>query len=204
MWSPIIYLLWYTESHIKPQRRTPAGRVVNRSQEPSAEKRILGHSRLALLMVSRQAYHDGHTLYYGKNTFTFTLGTLRAFCEDIPRRCLSQMRSVQLVVPFMDRHDTVWRILAGLEALENLEMQMKYPKSIVRHPNWENCIWGTRGIRRLKRFRITRYNPESCMSGRGSKTSHENTVDAKDQSTEEEIKRYIHFGISQAVTSMNM
>ena len=187
--------------HIKPQRRTPAGRIINRSQELLPEKRTLGHSRLALLMVSRQAYHDGSTLYYGKNTFLFTLVTLRAFCKDIPRRCLSRVRFVQLTVPFMDRHDTVWRMLAGLEALENLEIQMKYPKSTVGRPNWENCIWGTRGIQRLKHFRITRYNPESSMSRRASETSHENAVDARDRSTEEEINRFIRFGVGQSLTS---
>lgn len=187
--------------HLKPPQRTPYGRAINRSQEPSFEKRTLGHSRIALLMASRQAYYDGYTLYYGKNTFLFTRDTLKAFCEDIPRRCLRQVRSLQFMIPFMDQHDTIWRMLAGLEALENLEIWMKYPQSTVRRPNWENCIWGTRGLRRLKRFQITRYEPESKISRRGSKTSHEIAVDAKDRSTEEEIDRYIRYGISQQFTS---
>jgi hypothetical protein len=187
--------------HPKPPQRTPSGRVINRSQEPSAEKRTLGHSRIALLMASRQAYYDGYTLYYGKNTFSFTLDTLKTFCEDIPKRCLCQIRSVKLIIPFMDQHDTIWRMLAGLVALQNLELQMKYPQSTVRRPNWENCIWGTRGLRQLKRFRITRYDPEPMMSRRVSKTSHEMAVDAKDRRTEEEINRYIRFGLSQHSTS---
>ena len=178
----------------KPQKRTPAGRIINRSQEQSAEKRALGHSRLALLMTSRQAYQEGYTLYYGKNTFSFTLKTLRAFCVDIPQRCLSQIRSVQLVVPFMDRHDTIWRTLAGLQSLEDLEIRMRYPTSSVRRLNWENCIWGARGIRRLKRFRIMRYDPEYNVARPESMTPRGIAVHARDRTIEEEINRYAQFG----------
>ena len=141
--TPIVIHRKHFNRHAKPQQRTPSGHVIKRSQEPSAEKRTFGHSRLALLMVSRQAYHDGSTLYYGKNVFSFTLETLKAFSKDVPRRCLSQIRSVQFVIPVMDRHDTLWRILAELEALEILEIRMKYPKSAIRRPNWENCVWGS-------------------------------------------------------------
>ena len=186
--------------HPKPQQKTPAGHIINRSQQPSVEKLTTGHSRIAILMTCRQAYYDGSTLYYGKNTFSFTLKTLRAFCEDIPRRCLSQIRSVIIMVPFMDRHDTIWRTLAGLEALEDLELQMRYPRSTVRRLNWENCIWGARGIRRLKRFRITRYDPESELSRRESVALHETAIDAKDRSAEEEINRYARHGISQPLS----
>ena len=194
--TPIVIHRKQFNRHTQPQQKTPSGHVINRSQETSAEKRTLGHSRLALLMASRQAYHEGFTLYYGKNTFSFTLDTMRALCEDIPRSCLSQIRSVQLVIPFMNRHDTVWRMLAAFEILENLEIQMKYPKSGSRRPNRENCVWGTRRIRRLKQFRITRYDPESEISRRGSKTLHEMAVDAKDRNTEKEISRYMRFGIN--------
>ena len=192
--TPIVIHRKSFNRHTKPQQRTPSGHVIKRSQEPSAEKRTFGHSRLALLMVSRQAYYDGTTLYYGKNTFSFTLETLRAFCEDIPRRCLSQIRSVHFTIPVMDRHDTLWRMLAKLDALENLEIRMKYPKSAIRRPNWENCIWGSQGILRLKQFRITRYDPELESSGQMSKTSHEMAVDAKDRSTEQAVSRFIRFG----------
>ena len=192
--TPIVIHRKLFNRHTAPQQRTPSGRAIKRSEEPSVEKQTFGHSRLALLMASREAYHDGSALYYGNNIFSFTLETLREFCEDVSRRCVSQIRSVQFVIPVMDRHDTLWRMLAELDALEHLEIRMKYPKSAMRRPNWENCIWGSQGIRRLKSFRITRYDPELESLEPRPKTSHELAVDAKDRNTEQAIARYIKHG----------
>lgn len=198
--SPIIIHRKRFNRHPNPARRTQSGHIIDPRQEPSVEKLALGHSRLALLLTSRRAYNEGWKLYYGKNTFSFTLDTFTPFCVEIPTRCQQQIRSIRFVISFKDRNRTVWRMLADLDILENLEIQMKYPISMLRRPKWEHCVWGTRGIRKLKGFQITRSEPG--ISRPGFETSLKMAVQAQDRVTEEEIKNYIRSCDKIARTSL--
>lgn len=148
--------------HVKAQPQIHTGsamtapeQLLHPDEEVSGGELCDGHSRMALLMTCKQAYREGWKIYYGKNTFDFTLHTFRPFCEEIPPRCRNQIRSIRFRMPFRYRHEMIWQMLAGFAKLENLEIQLHRP-STAQYSEWENCWSGVKKIKRLQALQLRR------------------------------------------------
>lgn len=177
--------------HVKAQPQIHTGpamsapeQLLHPNEELSDEEIFFGHSRIALLMTCKQAYGEGWKIYYGKNTFDFTLDTFRPFCEEIPPRCRNQIRSIHFRMPFRYRHELIWQMLAGFAKLEILEIQLHGP-STTQHSEWEKCWSGATKIKRLQNLRLKRLGPLAELNAQGL------GVLEKDREIQDEINAYL-------------
>lgn len=177
--------------HVKTQRQIHTGpsmsapeQLLRPNEEPSDEELCFGHSRIALLMTCKQAYGDGWKIYYGKNTFDFTLDIFKPFCDEVPSRCRNQIRSIHFKMPSRYYHDMIWQMLATFAKLENLEVQLHAP-STAQVSEWENCQSGVKKIKRLQTLRLWR---AGCS---GERILQDLVVLEKDREIQDEINAYL-------------
>ena len=169
----------HPQIHTGPSMSAPE-QLLRPDEGLSGEVLSYGHSRIALLMTCKQAYREGWKVYYGNNTFAFTLDTFRAFYEEIPPRCRNQIRSIHFRMPLRYYHEMIWQMLTKLTKLENLEIQL-HAASTAQHSEWDNCRSGAQKIKRLQALKLSRagYIAERHMPEPG--------VLAKDREVQDEI-----------------
>ena len=169
--------------HTGPAMSAPE-QLLHPEEELSGEELSFGHSRIALLMTCKQAYGEGWKIYYGNNTFDFTLDTFKPFCEEIPPRCRNQIRSIHFRMPFRYRHEMIWQMLARFAKLENLEIQL-HGNSTAQLSEWENCRVGAMKIKRLQALTLRRLGSSAEWN------AQELGVLEKDREVEDEINAYL-------------
>lgn len=175
--------------HRKPQRKTRSGHLIDRREYVSPEKRIWGHSRMAILFTCRQAYVEGCPIYYGENTFNFTPEVFKHFHDEIPVRCVRQIRSI--VMPFFYEHLSVWHLLANLESLRTLHLILSKLLTTLQPRQLEDCRKGVKMLPQLQKFRIDQRWLSQSSQGPYLPIIHKPKIDRTIIAAEEEINEYL-------------
>ena len=170
-------------SSVRFNRPLPSALPSSSSKSLDDEEARLGHTRLALISTCRLLYHDHWKTYYAANMFSVNLDTFIRFSKEIPAHCRSEIRRIAFRMPNICHHPRIWKMLASLKKLEELEIWL-HKASTTEESERELCASGVRECRRLRSFSLRR---EGC-GGAGVEYAE---INERDRQVERRINAHL-------------